>query len=85
MRIFSGLAHQAGKAGARFLLALRQKPYTRITQKQSESFGFQDTLCDSVRINVQIKTSIDILQNGGFVNSISDISHLIFYCRKIED
>ena len=48
MRIFSSVAHHAGKAGAEFLLIFMQKPCTRITQKQHES-GFQPILCDSVR------------------------------------
>ena len=50
MRIFSGVVPHAGKAGAMFLLAFKEKLCTRITQKQLESPGFHGILCYSVRI-----------------------------------
>ncbi|MBP3305638.1 MAG: hypothetical protein J6L24_06690, partial [Oscillospiraceae bacterium] len=50
MRIFSGMAHRAGKAGASVLFVFKQNSCTRITQKQPESLGFQGVLCYSVRI-----------------------------------
>ena len=50
MRIFSGMAHRAGKAGASVLFVFKQYACTRITQKQPESLGFQGVLCYSVRI-----------------------------------
>ena len=50
MRIFSGMAHRAGKAGASVLFVFKQYACTRITQKQPESLGFQGVLGYSVRI-----------------------------------
>ena len=50
MRIFSGMAHRAGKAGASVLFVFKQNSCTRITQKQPVSLGFQGVLCYSVRI-----------------------------------
>ena len=50
MRIFSGMAHRAGKAGASVLFVFKQNACTRITQKQPERLGFQGVLCYSVRI-----------------------------------